>query len=100
MNVNDNHFYCIRPAEFNCLHFFPHFFKVFKNNITIESAEIIESLEEALFYCKRGLKENIPKIVFSDSLSDVDFLEFKKIIQYYPLINDSSVIVSIRGYDQ
>ena len=100
MNVNDNHFYCIRPAEFNCLHFFPHFFKVFKNNITIESAEIIESLEEALFYCKRCLKENIPKFVFSDSLSDVDFLEFKKIIQYYPLTNDSLVIVSIRGYDQ
>ena len=42
MNVNDNHFYCIRPAEFHCLHFCPHFYKAFKNNITIESAEIIE----------------------------------------------------------
>ena len=41
MNVNDNHFYCIRPAEFHCLHFCPHFYKAFKNNITIESAEII-----------------------------------------------------------
>ena len=42
MNVNNNHFYCIRPAEFHCLHFCPHFYKAFKNNITIESAEIIE----------------------------------------------------------
>ena len=48
LNVNDNHFYCIRAAEFNCLYFCPHFYKAFKRNITIESAEIIESLGEAL----------------------------------------------------
>ena len=53
MNVNDNPSYCIRPAEFNCLYFCTHFCKAFKKNITIESAEIIESLEEALFYCKQ-----------------------------------------------
>ena len=78
MNMNKNQpfaHYFLKPAEFNCVYFCPHFYKAFKKNITIESAEVVESLEEVVLYCKRCLKENIRKFVFSDSLSDAYFLE-------------------------
>ena len=54
----------LKPAEFNCLYFCPHFHKAFKKDMTIESAEVVESLEEVLLYCKWCLKENIRKCVF------------------------------------
>ena len=51
------------------------FIKLSKKNITIESAVIVENLEEVVLCYKRGLKENIRKFVFSDSLSEAYFLE-------------------------
>ena len=62
LNVNDNHFYCLRPAKFNCLYFCLHFYKDFQKNITIESAEIIESLEEALFLLQEVPERKYSKI--------------------------------------
>ena len=100
MNMNENQpfaRYFLKPAEFNCLYFCLHFYEVFLKNITFESADVVESLEEVLLYCKQCLKQNIRKCVFSDCLSDAYFPEVKKfLIQYYPLTSHSLVIVSIK----
>ena len=54
----------IHAGEFQCLYFHPHFLKAFKKNISIESAEVIESTEDVL-YCKQYMKNDIRKFVFS-----------------------------------
>ena len=62
--------YFLSTDEFNCFYYCPNFYEAFKKNISIESVEVVESLEEALLHCKLGMKEHIRKFVFSDTLSD------------------------------
>ena len=72
--------YFINAGEFECHYFCPHFFKAFEKNISIESAEVIESsTEEAVLYYKHYMKNDIQKFAFSDSLSGTFFLEVKKV---------------------
>ena len=73
-NMNEIRYF-INASEFECLYFCLHFFKAFQKNISTECAEVIESTEKAIIYCKHCKKKDIRKFVFSDSLSDAFFLK-------------------------
>ena len=81
----------------SCFYFCSHFHRAFKNKVNIKGYSILKKSNELIGYCSDCQDKIFRKLLGEyDSLSDIHFIEARKLlIQYFPTVKQKDKVVHV-----